>query len=103
LTIPESDRTDNPFVALRRRIGLGQAEFARVIGCSLPALWAAEKGTTAKPGAILRGLQQLGYNTTPLAERYARWRDEMLIDERIRLRIALKSEGQGQPPPAKSE
>jgi transcriptional regulator with XRE-family HTH domain len=103
LTFPESDRTDNPFVALRRRIGLGQAEFARVIGCSLPALWAAEKGTTAKPAAILRGLQQLGYNATPLAERYARWRAEMLLDERIRLRIALKAEARGQPPSARSE
>jgi transcriptional regulator with XRE-family HTH domain len=102
LTFPESDRTDNPFLALRRRVGLGQAEFARVIGCSLPALWAAEKGTTAKPAAILRGLQQLGYNTTPLAERYARWRAEMLIDERLRIRIALKSEGRGQPPPVKA-
>ena len=102
MTFPESDRTDNPFVALRRRIGLGQAEFARVIGCSLPSLWAAEKGTTVKPAAVLRGLQQLGYNTTLLAERYARWRAEMLIDERLRLRIALQSEGRGQPPPAKA-
>jgi transcriptional regulator with XRE-family HTH domain len=87
---------------LRRRVGLGQAEFARVLGCSLPALWAAEKGATAKPAAILRGLQQLGYNTTPLAERYARWRAEMLIDERLRLRIALNSEGRDQAPPAKA-
>lgn len=74
-----------------------------MIGCSLPSLWAAEKGTTVKPAAVLRGLQQLGYNTTPLAERYARWRAEMLFDERIRLRIALKSEGRAQSPPAKSE
>jgi transcriptional regulator with XRE-family HTH domain len=93
----------NPFVAIRRQMQLGQAEFARVIGCSLPALWAAERGTTAKPTIILRGLQELGYEATQLAEKYGEWRSAMLKDERFRLRIALESEGKDKPDDKQSQ
>lgn len=88
---PKAGDPENPFIRLRRQMGLGQAEFARIIGCSLPALWAAERGTTIKPSIILRGMQRLGYDATRLAEQYARWRVGMLESERMRLRSALES------------
>ena len=94
---PKSQGALNPFVAIRRQMQLGQAEFARIIGCSLPALWAAERGTTAKPTIILRGLQELGYDATRLAEQYGEWRSAMLEDERFRLRVALEAEAKDKP------
>lgn len=86
---------DNPFVAMRRNLGIPQAEFARTLGVSLPTLWAAEKGSTARPMSVLRALRSMGYDAPRLAEEYARWRinqresQQLRLREDVRARIAL--------------
>ncbi|MDQ6710287.1 MAG: hypothetical protein M3Z11_06980 [Candidatus Dormibacteraeota bacterium] len=77
---------DNPFVAMRRNLGIPQAEFARTLGVSLPTLWAAEKGSTAKPVSVLRALRSMGYDAQRLGEDYARWRLDQRESQRLRLR-----------------
>lgn len=89
---PPAPRPENPIVGLRHKLGMGQAEFARVLGVSLPALWAAETGTTARPTAVLGALQRLHYDTASLSELYARWRADLLKDEGTRLRTAFEKE-----------
>ena len=90
---------ENPLLALRRQLCLGQADFARALGVSLPALWAAEKGTTANPIALWKALQALGYDTAELSDQYHRWRANLLEAGRLRLRHDLGSDpGQGSPP-----
>jgi transcriptional regulator with XRE-family HTH domain len=80
------NRADNPLIRLRRTLGIGQAQFARALGVSLPALWAAENGTTAQPTGIFRALHMLGYDSPELPRAYARWRARLLEGERHRLR-----------------
>jgi DNA-binding XRE family transcriptional regulator len=65
---------DNPFLAVRRNLGIPQAEFARTLGVSLPTLWAAEKGSTARPMSVLRALRTMGYDAQRLGEEYVCWR-----------------------------
>ncbi|GAC1479403.1 MAG: hypothetical protein NVS1B6_20360 [Steroidobacteraceae bacterium] len=77
---------DNPFVAMRRNLGIPQAEFARTLGVSLPTLWAAEKGSTARPMSVLRALRAMGYDAQRLGEEYARWRTDERESHRLRLR-----------------
>ncbi len=79
---------DNPFVAMRRNLGIPQAEFARTLGVSLPTLWAAEKGSTARPMAVLRALRSMGYDAQRLGEEYVRWRTEQRDAQRRLLRQA---------------
>jgi transcriptional regulator with XRE-family HTH domain len=86
IRLGELHRADNPFIRLRRTLGIGQAQFARALGVSLPALWAAENGTTAKPTGIFRALHSLGYDSPELPRAYARWRARLLEGERVRLR-----------------
>ena len=86
IRVGELNRADNPFVRLRRTLGIGQAQFARALGISLPALWAAENGTTAQPNGVFRALHALGYDSPELPRTYARWRARLLEGERLRLR-----------------
>lgn len=79
---------DNPFVAMRRNLGIPQAEFARTLGVSLPTLWAAEKGSTARPMAVLRALRSMGYDAQRLGEEYVRWRTDQRDAQRQLLRQA---------------
>jgi len=83
---------ENPFVVVRRNLGVPQAEFARTLGVSLPTLWSAEKGSTARPMAVLRALKSMGYDAQHLGEEYMRWR----IDQRNSQRSRLK-QGAGAP------
>ncbi len=84
---------DNPFVAVRRSLGVPQAEFARTLGVSLPTLWAAEKGSTARPLAVLRALRAMGYDAQRLAEEYLRWRVDQREAQRMRLRQDTNGRG----------
>jgi DNA-binding XRE family transcriptional regulator len=77
---------DNPFLAVRRNLGIPQAEFARTLGVSLPTLWAAEKGSTARPMSVLRALRTMGYDAQRLGEEYVCWRAEQRESQRLRLR-----------------
>jgi transcriptional regulator with XRE-family HTH domain len=86
IRLGELNRADNPFIRLRRTLGIGQAQFARALGISLPALWAAENGTTAQPTGVFRALHALGYDSPELPGAYARWRARLLERERLRLR-----------------
>jgi transcriptional regulator with XRE-family HTH domain len=81
----------NPFVALRRTIGLGQADFARALGVSLPSLWAAENGTTAHPMGVFRALRAVGYEPAELVRAYDRWRARAVEGERNRMRNIIAS------------
>lgn len=96
----QSAPVDNPLILLRRRLGLGQAEFARALGVSLPSLWCAEKGTTAHPTALFHALQQLGYNAKELAAQYTRWRVRLVEDERFRLKAQFDLERSDRQHPA---
>lgn len=71
---------------MRRNLGIPQAEFARTLGVSLPTLWAAEKGSTARPMSVLRALRSLGYDAQRLSEDYARWRVDQRESQRSQLR-----------------
>jgi transcriptional regulator with XRE-family HTH domain len=87
---------ENPFLAIRRSLGMPQAEFARVLGVSLPCLWAAERGGTTRPMAVLRALRAIGYDAQGLGQDYARWRAAQREAERLRLQRRLSA----RPPPA---
>jgi len=71
---------------MRKNLGIPQAEFARTLGVSLPTLWAAEKGSTARPMSVLRALRSMGYDAQRLAEDYALWRADQRESQRSRLR-----------------
>ena len=71
---------------MRRNLGIPQAEFARTLGVSLPTLWAAEKGSTARPMSVLRALRSMGYDAQRLGEDYARWRVDQRESQRSQLR-----------------
>jgi DNA-binding XRE family transcriptional regulator len=77
---------ENPFVVVRRNLGIPQAEFARTLGVSLPTLWSAEKGSTAKPMAVLRALKSMGYDAQRIGEEYMRWRIDQRDSQRSRLK-----------------
>ncbi len=77
---------ENPFVVVRRNLGVPQAEFARTLGVSLPTLWSAEKGSTARPMAVLRALRSMGYDAQRIGEEYMRWRIDQRDSQRTRLR-----------------
>ena len=77
---------ENPFVMMRRNLGIPQAEFARTLGVSLPTLWSAEKGSTARPMAVLRALKSMGYDAQRLGEDYIRWRTDQRELQRTRLK-----------------
>lgn len=77
---------ENPFLAVRRNLGIPQAEFARTLGVSLPTLWAAEKGSTAQPMSVLRALRSMGYDAQLLGEEYMRWRLAQRDSQRSRLK-----------------
>ena len=66
-----------------------QAEFARVLGVSLPCLWAAERGGTTRPMAVLRALRAMGYDAQSLGQEYTRWRAAQREAERLRLQRRL--------------
>ncbi|MEO6795595.1 MAG: hypothetical protein ABI401_04600 [Candidatus Dormibacter sp.] len=82
---------ENPIVQLRRRLSIGQAEFGRILGVSLAAVWAAENGVAAKPVAIFRALSLVGYDTQALSEAYRRWYGELVEDRRRRLKSRIHS------------
>ena len=77
---------DNPFLAVRRNLGIPQAEFARTLGVSRPTLWAAEKGSTARPISVLRALRSMGYDANRLGEEYVQWRADQRESQRLQLR-----------------
>lgn len=82
---------ENPFLAIRRNLAMPQAEFARVLGVSLPCLWAAERGGTTRPMAVLRALRAMGYDAQRLGQDYTRWRAGQREAERLRLQQRLSA------------
>jgi transcriptional regulator with XRE-family HTH domain len=72
--------------ALRRKLGLGQAAFAKKLGASRPALSAWETGTTPVPSEVLIRLGKLASDD---GARWWFWKQAGL-DEKTMLRLAEK-------------
>ena len=68
---------ENPIKELRNELGLGQVEFALLLGVHPSNVGHHETGhATGLQRAMRAGLDSIGFDSKEIAKRYAIWRDQ---------------------------
>lgn len=86
---------ENPFVVLRRRLGVDRKTLAFALGLSGGTLYFYENGRALKISAnILKKLKSIGVDTDQFENQYSEWREEVSKSalEKIKLKNFFQEE-----------
>jgi len=69
--------SQNPFLRVRKEMGLTVAEFAAAVGLGSSTILLLEKGAILTPRIPLQKIAELGYDSEKLGQEYSAWRKEL--------------------------